>query len=226
MTVRTRGWIARVGLTLIWAIATTVIAFLVANQVASSDNDDDGALIAPPIAIDDRQTTALAPQTIQPVLSGEGTVIADGAGWMIEAPVSPRALAYQLIDAPVSVKALIVGGPFGFDCPWIGLGQGADGGVTMRCRIPADVRVVAGLSGTMVLTLSPPIEAHSLPVAAVVGTAGQGEVIVVALDGSTSARPVTIGAVDTFWVEITSGLSEGERVLVSPVQADFAAGAR
>jgi hypothetical protein len=27
---------------------------------------------------------------------------------------------------------------------------------------------------------------------------------------------------DTFWVEITGGLSEGETVLQNPVQADFA----
>jgi hypothetical protein len=156
-----------------WLAVTPVIAFLVARNVSSSDADGLGNLTAPPISTADRQTISLSEQSIQPVLSGDGAVVqdADGTHWNLEAPVTPIAQAYQLLQDPVGVKALIIGGPAGFDCPWLGLGQGGGGSevpisvpgggpggddVTMRCRIPDDVTVVAGLRGTTVLQLAEP----------------------------------------------------------------------
>lgn len=214
-------WGARVAFAVLWLAVTAGVAFFVAREAAPSESNDD-ALVAPPIELSDRATTTLERQFVQPVLSGDGSVVADGDGFALEAPVTPQAQAYQLLQEPVSVKALIVGGPAGFDCPWLGLGQGPSGDVTMRCRIPSDIPVVPGLAGTMVLTLVPPVETMVLPVTAVVGAAEQGQVVVVAPDGTTSVRTVEIGISDTFWVEITSGLEPGETVLAAPVQADFA----
>jgi hypothetical protein len=62
----------------------------------------------------------------------------------------------------------------------------------------------------------------SLPLTAVVGSAEQGQVIVVAADGTTSVRDVELGVADTFNVAITSGLEPDEQVLAAPVQTDFA----
>lgn len=180
--------------------------------------------------------------------------------WLLVVPATTADVSYRLLDPPVGVKALIDGGPAGFDCEWTGLGTpdggdaapaatpvsdairgflpafagegastspgGAPGGVTMRCVIPDDVRVVTGLTGTMVLQMAKPTEAPALPVSAVVGAAGQGQVVVVRADGTTEVRPVEIGVADTFWVEITGGLEVDERVLEFPTQFDFGPGSR
>jgi hypothetical protein len=221
-----RSWIARTGLAVLWLAATAGIAFAVARATASPAEGTRAETIARPIPLDQRPVTTLQPHTIQPVVSGDGIVVADGDGYALEAPVSPRDRAYQLLTDPVGVKAMILGGPAGFDCPWLGLGQGEDRGVTMRCRIPPDIKVAPGLSGTMVLAMSPPKTVPSLPVTAVVGSAQTGQVVVVQPDGTTSVRQVSLGMADTFWVEITGGLSEGETVLQAPVQADFAMASR
>lgn len=232
------GMPSRIVFLFIWVLITAGVAFLVARNASSSDADGLGNLIAPPILTADRQTIALSELSIQPVLSGDGAVVpdADGKHWNLEAPVMPIAQAYQLLQDPVGVKALIIGGPAGFDCPWLGLGQGGagsempssgpsggpgGGGVTMRCRIPDDVTVVAGLRGTMVLQLAEPSQAMALPLTAVVGSSEQGQVIVVAADGSTRVRDVELGVADTFNIAITGGLAPDETVLAAPIQTDF-----
>lgn len=222
MSTRISGWTTRIVLAVLWVAVTAGVAYFVARHERSGDLAGAGPLVAPSISLTDRQTASLTTQTIQPVLSGDGRVVADGANWALEAPVTPEAQAYQLLNPPIAVKALIQGGPAGFDCPWLGLGQGADGAVTMRCRIPATVKVVAGLPGTMVLQLTRPQDKPALPVTAVLGSSGQGEVVVVHADGTTEVRQVGIGLADTFWVEITSGLKPDEKVLAAPVQTDFA----
>lgn len=72
--------------------------------------------------------------------------------------------------------------------------------------------------------MAAPADVMALPVTAVVGTSGKGQVVVIGADGKPVARPVTIGRSDTFWVEITGGLQPNEQVLTSPVQADFVSG--
>jgi multidrug efflux pump subunit AcrA (membrane-fusion protein) len=76
----------------------------------------------------------------------------------------------------------------------------------------------------MVLTMEEPTEAMALPVTAVVGSEGQGQVVVVDEDGATSIRPVELGISDIFWIEVTGGLEEGDQVLEFPTQFDFGPG--
>ncbi len=235
---RRGGPARRIATLVLWIAVTAGIAFLVARN-ADSSTGRSPQLSVPPVEIGQRATATIDTHTIQPILSADGTVVADGTQWAIEALVVPQAQAYQLLTAPVGIKALIDGGPAGFDCAWLGLGQGGSavstegrrpgagtggsgGNVTMRCRIPAGIKVVAGLPATMVLQLTAPQEKPGLPVTAVVGSSGQGQVVVVNADGTTSVRTVGIGIADTFWVEITSGLDPGETVLAAPVQTDFA----
>lgn len=152
------------------------------------------------------------------------------------------------------MKALINGGPTGFDCAWAGLGQAGVGGrgavpiggasspepgnnsivdsssklaptatgVTMRCTIPADVRVAAGMTGMMVLQMGKPTTTQALPVTAVIGSAGQGQVVVVKTDKSTEVRTVQLGVSDIYNIQITGGLDPSETVLQNPTQSDFA----
>ncbi len=207
-------------LILIWVVTTAGISFLVARYEANSSAGGSPA-ISLPIAFSQRSTVKLATYSVQPVISGDGVVVASGPNFVLEAPIIPSDRAYRLLNAPVGVRALIVGGPAGFDCIWLGIAIGQNGVLDMRCQLPPDVAAVAGLSGTMVLQLSAATDALTLPVTAVVGTAQRGQVIVVEADGTGTISEVGIGISDAFRVEITSGLGVDEIVLENPVQSDF-----
>lgn len=212
---------------LLWLLVTAGVAFLVARSSGQSTTVTDPALHVPQIQADQRQTTALEDVTIQPTLSGDGTVDEgekDGT-FVLQTTITTADQAYRLLHDPVGVKALIVGGPAGFDCAWNGL-VNTPSGLMMQCRIPNDIEVVAGLQGTMVLQLDDATEVTGLPVSAVVGTNQTGQVIVVQHDGSTEVRQVDLGRNDTFNVEITGGLNEGEEVYLNPVQSDFSGAGR
>lgn len=228
-------WLNRLGLLVVWILVTAAVSFLVARN-ASGDDEADVTAPLPPVAISQRATVSLTETTIVPVVSADATVVNVDGAWLLEAPAPTDDLAYRLLDPPVGVKAMINGGPSGFDCAWVGLGQAGatetlsesardltptTTGVTMRCQIPDDVRVVAGMSGLMVLQMGEPVTAQSLPVTAVVGTAGEGQVIVVQADGATGVRTVSLGVSDVYNIEITGGLDPSEVVLETPVQADF-----
>ncbi|MBA3378591.1 MAG: hypothetical protein H0T93_06890 [Chloroflexia bacterium] len=217
-----RGVSTRILLTILWLVASAGIAYLVARNVTPTATSSGGDLNVPPVAIEERATVALETRTVQPVLSAEGRVAQDGSRWLLEATILPESLAYQLLDSPVGVKALITGGPAGFDCAWEGLLQSPEtGGMAMRCQIPSDIKVVAGLPGTMVVQLMEATEVQALPVSAVIGTSETGQVIVIESDNQTSVRQVEIGLSDVFHIEITGGLEPGETVFENPVQSDF-----
>lgn len=94
-------------------------------------------------------------------------------------------------------------------------------GVTMRCEIPEDVRVAAGMSGLMVIQLDEPVETSSLPVSAVVGEANSGQVVIVHEDGTIEVRSVTLGVSDIYNIQIIDGLEPTDSVLQNPTQSDF-----
>jgi hypothetical protein len=191
----------------------------------------------PPVALADRQTVALAEATIVPVVSSNASVVQDAGGWLLQAPAPSTDVAYRLLDPPVGVKAQIDGGPTGFACAWAGLGQAGVGAaqsvpsssqlapatlnVVMRCRIPADVRVAAGLTGIMVLQMGKPANVQALPLTAVLGSFERGQVVVVHADGTTELRALKLGVSDNFSIQVVSGLQSDERVLAYPTQSDF-----
>lgn len=223
------------------SIATS---WYVARQVTDDATESTGINPVPPPSVLEREVVATSPQLIAPVISANAIIKPNegGDGWMLEAPAPNDALAYQLLDTPLGVKALINGGPSGFDCEWIGLGY--NGGsisqpgtgvdktsaslptnatnVTMQCAIPDDIRASAGMNGMVVIQTQPPTEAQALPLTAVNGTADSGTVVVVHEDGTTELRTVELGISDTYHIEIIAGLTEDESVLLYPVQQDFA----
>ncbi len=199
---------------------TAGIAFYVARN---AEADDGPSITDPLLEIDaaNQTTVTLGEHIIAPVISGDGLVIQAEGAYLIEAPIASDDLAYRLLDPPLGVKALITGGPAGFDCPWVGLGVGPDGAATMRCTIPAEVRVAAGLSGTMVLQVGPQVTAQALPLTAVLGESGQGQVVVLNADGTRTVKRVTLGAADALYIEITGGLAPTDTVIEYPTQRDF-----
>ena len=91
--------------------------------------------------------------------------------------------------------------------------------------MPGDQVVFAGLPATMDLALGQVDDALVVPVTAVQGGAGTGNVWVDAGDGAEpEERPVELGVNDGTMVEVVSGLEEGESIrqfvpgFVAPVE--------
>ncbi|ABW09962.1 hypothetical protein Franean1_0501 [Parafrankia sp. EAN1pec] len=224
---------------LAWLAATIAVAAVTARLAAPDIASTGAAGLTSDIAettLADRATVVLAQRRIEPVLSLDGRVVpsdpASDGGFDIVAPVRPEDVAYRLIDPPRRIRAAVVGGPSGFDCEYQSLaadsgateaGATAAAGTSVRCRIPASIRVVPGLSATIGIAWSEPRVTSVLPLTAVLGAAQQGQVVVVDAAGShTSVRTVALGASDATWIEVSSGLAAGERVLARPVQSDLA----
>lgn len=141
----------------------------------------------------------------------------------------PPEQQYRLTTQPTEAEVAIVGGPAPFTCtgltittPLPGSGSGGDGGeggagstsgTTVRCTVPADVRVFSGLTATLTIAGGVAENVLVVPTTAVEGGSGTGVVYVVLPDGQTEPREVTLGLSDGITVEVTGGLEEGETVL-------------
>ncbi len=85
-------------------------------------------------------------------------------------------------------------------------------------EVDGEVAAVDGASATIDVTLAERLDVLTVPVAAVLRSAGGDVVRVVNDEGTITRVPVTIGLVDGEWVEITSGL-EGDELVVVDVDA-------
>ncbi|SBW28092.1 hypothetical protein FDG2_5530 [Candidatus Protofrankia californiensis] len=221
---------------LVWLAVTVAVAAMTARVAAPDAASGETAGSTSDVAavrLADRATVSVTQERIQPVLSLDGSVqpaepTAGGGGFDIVASVQPVDLAYRLIEPPAGIQAAILGGPTGFPCAYKGLvaasseGGPSAVGTSVRCGIPSSVRAVAGLSATIVIALDAGRVAPALPLSAVVGSAQQGQVVVVSPDGrARSVRTVTLGVSDPMWMEIRDGLSPGDQVLERPVQSDL-----
>lgn len=146
------------------------------------------------------------------------------ARYHLLATVEPVQL-YRLVNAPAEASVTVTGGPAPFVCTGVRVQVSTEGTASVRCAIPTDQVVFAGLPATMDLALGQVDDAIVIPVTAVQGGAGTGNVWVDAGDGSEpEERPVTLGVNDGTIVEVVSGLEEGESVrqfvpgFVAPVE--------
>jgi membrane fusion protein, macrolide-specific efflux system len=146
----------------------------------------------------------------------------------VTATISPEQL-YRLTEQPTEAQVAVQGGPAPFTCagltiitPLPGSGGGdsgdgsGDGGgstTTVRCSVPAEVRVFSGLVAEMTIAGGIAENVLTVPMTAVQGAADTGIVYVMLEDGTQEERPVTLGLNDGVNVEITEGLTEGEMVL-------------
>jgi membrane fusion protein (multidrug efflux system) len=78
-----------------------------------------------------------------------------------------------------------------------------------------DLSLRPGMSARVRVTVGERAEALVVPHEALVRQGTRYELWVVGEDGTASPRPVTVGAFATDWVEIASGLEEGEQVVVA-----------
>ncbi|RFA22123.1 hypothetical protein [Subtercola boreus] len=148
---------------------------------------------------------------------------------------------YRLVSQPTEAQVAITGGPAPFTCTGLtivtplagsdgsGSGSGGSGGDpsagggsaggssgsgnTLRCSVPADVRVFAGLAADVTIAAGKAENVLVIPTTAVEGTALNGNVWFVLPDGTTEQRPVILGLTDGSLVQVVSGLAAGDAVL-------------
>lgn len=127
---------------------------------------------------------------------------------------------YRLLNRPTEATVSIPGGPAPFACPALtittavsGQADAAASGTTVRCAVPAEVTVFAGLTAQLTMAGGVAENVLVVPTTAVEGGAQSGIVHVVLPDGGTEERPVSLGLNDGTLVQIVDGLVEGELVL-------------
>ncbi|MFV0373322.1 hypothetical protein [Microbacterium sp.] len=144
----------------------------------------------------------------------EGTplVTVTDAAMTLRAVVSPAQVLRLAGRTPIEVNAQLDGssGPFGCDLrdprP-----TDADGEYSLLCAIPEDVPAVVGLSGLVAIRLDERADVLALPIEAVAGTVTHGSVYP---EGSERPTPVELGITDGAYVEIVSGLADGDVVRI------------
>jgi hypothetical protein len=87
-------------------------------------------------------------------------------------------------------------------------------GMRLVCVPPKNVKLINGASATIEVITARATNVLVLPVEAVAGTQGKGQVEVVKADGSKETREVVLGLTDGKVIEIKSGLTEEETVAV------------
>jgi hypothetical protein len=88
------------------------------------------------------------------------------------------------------------------------------GSTVVRCQVPPEVRVFAGLSATVVVTTASATAALVVPVGAVEVVAGaSGRVTIVLEGGRQEPRDVELGPSDGRFTVVTRGLVEGDEIL-------------
>lgn len=120
---------------------------------------------------------------------------------------------YRLLNAPTEASVTIQGGPAPFTCTDLKVQVAEDGTTSVRCAVPGDQVVFAGLQATLDIDVGTVEAALVVPTTAVKGGAGSGVVWIDRGDGSDpEERAVALGVSDGMIVEVTEGLEEGEQI--------------
>ena len=119
---------------------------------------------------------------------------------------------YRLINAPTDASLSIAGGPAPFTCTGLTVQVADDATTSVRCAIPAEQTVFAGLPATIGITVGTVEDALIVPTTAVQGGAGSGRVWVDTGAGEPEERTVTLGVSDGVSVEVVEGLAEGDMI--------------
>lgn len=159
-------------------------------------------------------------------LVGQTFVVGDDLGkvapptFNVSGPIAPEQ-QYRLLNRPTEAQVSITGGPAPFTCGGLTITApvaATDAGAApaspiVRCAIPGDVTVFAGLAAELTLAGGVAADVLTVPITAVEGSSRTGNVYFVLTDGSTESRPVTLGLNDGINIEIVEGLAEGDMIL-------------
>jgi macrolide-specific efflux system membrane fusion protein len=205
---------------------------IVQEPVTRTDADGNVSTTQPKPTFKTALVTAPIAGTVSVVSSLLGQVVAIGDAvakvapttFSVSGPIKPED-QYKLVEQPQEAQVEAVGGPDTFTCtgltiasPAAGAEASADGppapsGATVRCAVPADVRVFAGLTAKLTIAGGSAENILTLPITAVKGNSTAGTVWVVAEDGAHEERAVTLGLNDGARVQIVDGVAEGDEVL-------------
>jgi hypothetical protein len=137
-----------------------------------------------------------------------GTIAALPAGTVPDdpAPANP---------APADPKGVVVPPTFGApQDSGTGNSQSDATGMRLVCVPPKSVKLINGASATIEVVTAQATNVLVLPVEAVAGSQGKGQVEIVKPDGSRETREVVLGLTDGKVIEIRSGLTGDETVAV------------
>ena len=160
----------------------------------------------------------------------------------VSAPLT-QADQLRLLAPPTAATVNVVGGPAPFGCAGLTIGVPETAaetapappdpyappvdpstqptGAIARCSIPSGTSVVAGLTASIDVEAGVAAGVLVVPVTAVQGTVGTGNVWVVESEGGDPVQtPVVLGLTDGLMVEIKEGLSEGVQILEFVPDAD------
>lgn len=174
------------------------------------------------------------------VIHGQTVAIGDTTGqvsppsFSVVGSIQP-AHQYRLTERPTEASVSIAGGPAPFTCTGLtitagtpaGGGAGGDtgatsgaapasggtGGPVVRCAVPAEVTVFAGLAADITISAGSAENVLVVPTTAVEGGAQTGKVYLVGADGANEERAVKLGLSDGTDVQVTEGLQEGDQIL-------------
>ncbi|MGB4135636.1 MAG: biotin/lipoyl-binding protein [Microbacterium sp.] len=157
------------------------------------------------------EVSGIALVTGQATSIGGETLKLTPSRYHLQATVQPVQL-YRLVNAPGEAQVTIAGGPAPFACTGVRVQVGDDGTASVRCAVPADQTVFAGLPAKLDLALGQVDDALVIPVTAVQGGAETGVVWVDAGAGEPAPREVRLGISDGENVEVVEGLAEGDSI--------------
>ena len=187
----------------------------------------------------DGKVTGLADVQVGDVLE-PGSVVATVSPEVYRAVAEvPANDLYRFPEEPQDILLEIKNGPLPAPCDFLSLGvtSGEDGpeapdvggpGLPMgaagtvgelACRVPDGIQVFEGVQGKLSISTGRVEDVVVVPVTSVRGTTGEGEVIVIAQDGTEEVRPVELGLSDGSLIEVVSGLEVGEQVM-DPIPLD------
>ena len=177
----------------------------------------------------------VTPKVIKQQETGVGVVVATitPSTYSATGTVS-AAQQYRLTNAPTAATLTLEGGPAPFQCNNLKVGTkaststttGGDGSTTttsgdgtsveMRCAVPGDQKVFAGMPVTISVDAGSASETLMVPVTAVEGKVGSGFVWLVPESGDASKAvktAVKLGITDGTNIQITAGLKADQQVL-------------
>jgi RND family efflux transporter MFP subunit len=154
---------------------------------------------------------------------GEGTPILmlgeAGSGYVLRAPLNDRAAARLTVGLPAQVRFEALGAPLEGKIVEIGAkADGTTGTFDIEIALPADPRIRSGMIGsaTVVGALGGEAAKPLLPASALLSPrAGEAIIYVLGKNNRAVRRTVQIGEAGDGGVEVRSGLSAGEAVIVS-----------
>lgn len=146
----------------------------------------------------------------QPTSIGAELATFSPARYHVLGTVDPVQL-YRLIGAPTEAEVSIQGGPAPFTCTGLDVQVADDGTTSVRCAIPKDQTVFAGVRADIGIRVGSVDDALVVPATAIKGGAESG-IVWIDVDGTAEERPVQLGITDGTLVQVTGGLDEGELV--------------